>query len=197
MWWFLIDSIFDAAYVLNRTQHGLHFNQQCAKVTNLVFCCITAVLFLEESLLWLETFRRILIVILWYKCLRRNFVHFFLLVLWVCYQQCTERTRGSWFFCINMIKVTAIIIQAHHCYQQGAKFYQNSSVKINSISRQKFQDYQWGIIDKFLIICSAFERYLNITWIHCSRISDGKFITFFIAVRLGPSLSWTLRDWNW
>ena len=81
MCWILIDSIFDAAYILNESQHSLHFNQQCTNVTNFVFCSITAVLFPEDGLLWIETFRRVFSVILCYKYLTKNFVHFVVLVL--------------------------------------------------------------------------------------------------------------------
>ena len=139
-----LDSNLETAYILHGSQYSLHFNQQCAKVTNLVFCCITSVLFPEDSLLWLETFRRTFSVILWYKYVKKNFVHFVRLVLWVCYQQCTEWTRESWFCLHQHDKMTVIIIQTHHCYQQHGKFYQNSSVKINSISREKYSGLSIG-----------------------------------------------------
>jgi hypothetical protein len=48
-----MDSTLEAAYIINESQHVLHFNQPCTQVTNLVLCCITAVLFPDDSLLWI------------------------------------------------------------------------------------------------------------------------------------------------
>lgn len=49
------------------------------------------------------------------------------LLVWCCefvINNARNEKEKVYFVCINTMKVTVIIIQAHHCYQQHAKFYQ-------------------------------------------------------------------------
>jgi len=83
-----------------------------------------------------------------------------------------------------MVKVTVVISQAHHGYQQRGKFYQNYSIKINSISRQTYSGLSMGNNRSIFDHKFCFERSLNVTGIcgkKCQLDATEVFIADLIA----------------